>query len=135
MIELTNSAAQTVLPGQAVTFDTVMLHTGCGECFTKGIPSVKLRAIGGTYKIDFSGNIGSAAANTPVQLAIALGGVPIPATVAVSTPAAENVFNNVSTGTYARNTCCDLNRVSVVNTGTVPVILTANMNLRIARVS
>ena len=112
-----------------------MLHTGCGECFTKGIPSVKLRAIGGTYKIDFSGNIGSAAANTPVQLAIALGGVAIPATVAVSSPAAENVFNNVSTGTYAKNTCCDLNRVSVVNTGTVPVILTANMNLRIARVS
>lgn len=45
MIELTNSAAQTVLPEQAVTFDTVMLHTGCGECFTKGIPSVELRAM------------------------------------------------------------------------------------------
>ena len=75
MIELTNSAAQTVQPGAAVTFDTVMLHTGCGECFTKGIPSVKLRAIGGSYKIDFTGNVSGTAANTPVQLSVALGGV------------------------------------------------------------
>lgn len=127
MIELTNSAAQTVQPGAAVTFDTVMLHTGCGECFTKGIPSVKLRAIGGTYKIDFTGNVSGTAANTPVQLAVALGGVAI--------PAAENAFNNIAIGTYAKNTCCDLNRVSIVNTGTVPVLLAANMNLRIARVS
>lgn len=135
MIELTNSAAQTVQPGAAVTFDTVMLHTGCGECFTKGIPSVKLRAIGGTYKIDFTGNVSSTAANTPVQLAVALGGVAIPATVGVSTPAAENAFNNIAIGTYAKNMCGDLNRVSIVNTGTVPVLLAANMNLRIARVS
>ena len=135
MIELTNSAAQTVQPGAAVTFDTVMLHTGCGECFTKGIPSVKLRAIGGTYNIDFTGNVSGTAADTPVQLAVALGGVAIPATVAVSTPAAENAFNNIAIGTYAKNTCGDLNRVSIVNTGTVPVLLAANMNLRIARVS
>lgn len=135
MIELTNSAAQTVQPGAAVTFDTVMLHTGCGECFTKGIPSVKLRAIGGTYKIDFTGNVSGTAANTPVQLAVALGSVAIPATVGVSTPAAENAFNNIAIGTYAKNVCCDLNRVSIVNTGTVPVLLAANMNLRIARVS
>lgn len=135
MIELTNSAAQTVQPGAAVTFDTVMLHTGCGECFTKGIPSVKLRAIGGTYKIDFTGNVSGTAADTPVQLAVALGGVAIPATVAVSTPAAENAFNNIAIGTYVKNTCGDLNRVSIVNTGTVPVLLAANMNLRIARVS
>ena len=134
MIELTNSVAQTVAPGAAVTFDKVVLRSGCGECRDARIPtSVKLTGNGGLYKIEFSGNIASSTANTPVQLAIALGPVALPETVMVSTTSTANAFNNVGTGTYVRNDCCDFDRISVVNTGTAPVLLSANMNLRIAR--
>lgn len=134
MIELTNSVAQTVAPGAAVTFDKVVLHSGCGECRDVRVPtSVKLTGKGGIYKVEFSGNIASPTAATPVQLAIALGPVALPETVMVSTASAANAFNNVSTGTYIRNDCCDFDRITVVNTGTAPVLLSANMNLRIAR--
>lgn len=132
MIQLTNNSAQTVQPGQIVTFNQVSLHSGCGECYRTGTNSVKLRA-NGIYKVEFSGNISSDTAATPVQLAIAIGGLPIADTVVVSTPSAANDYNNVSTGAYIRNCCGDFDRVTIVNTGTVPVLLSANMNLRIER--
>lgn len=134
MIELTNSAAQTIQPGQSVTFDTVVLHTGCGECYRRNTPSVKLRA-NGIYEVSFSGNVSGTTAGTAVQLAIALGGIGLLETVMVSTPAAANAFNNVSTGTFIQNTCGDYDRVTVINTGTVPVLLAANMNFRVRRMS
>ena len=134
MIELTNSAAQTIQPGQSVTFNTVVLHTGCGECYRRNTPSVKLRA-NGIYEVSFSGNVSGTTAGTPVQLAIALGGIGLPETVMVSTPATANAFNNVSSGTFVQNTCGDYDRVTVINTGTVPVLLAANMNFRVRRMS
>lgn len=134
MIELTNSVAQTVQPGQAVTFDRLLGHSGCAECYDSRVPnSVKLNGRNGSYEVMFSGNISGTAAATPVQLAIALGPVALPETVMVSTPSAAEAFNNVATGTFVRNNCCDYDRISVVNTGTVPVLLSANMNLRIRR--
>lgn len=134
MIELSNSVAQVIQPGQAVTFDTVITKCGSAECFNKQIPtSVKLTAKCGQYFAEFSGNISGTAAGVPVQLALAIAGSPLKETVMVSTPSAANAFNSVSTGTNIKNQCCDLNRVSVVNTGTVPVLLSANMNLRIWR--
>lgn len=132
MIQLTNTSAQTIQPGQVVTFNQVSIHSGCGECYRPGTNSVKLRA-NGMYKIEFSGNIASDTANTPVQLAIALGGIALPETVMVSTPSAANAFNNVSTGTELRNCCDDFDRITVMNSGTTPVLLSANMNLRIER--
>lgn len=134
MIELTNSVAQTVQPGQAVTFNTVVLKTGCGECHRRGTNSVKLRP-NAKYRVDFSGNITGTTAGTPVQLAIALGGQALSETVMVSTPATANAFNNVSTGTLISDCCCDYDRITVVNSGTTPVIISANMNLRVQRVA
>lgn len=132
MIELSNNAAQTIQPGQVVVFNQVKLHTGCGECYREGSNSVKLKARG-VYDVEFSGNVASPTAATPVQLAIALGGIALPETVMVSTPDAANAYNNVATGTFVQNGCCDFDRITVVNTGTAPVLLSANMNLRIAR--
>ena len=123
MIELTNSAAQVVQPGQSVAFDTVVLHT-----------SIKLRA-NGIYEVAFSGNITGSTAATPIQLAIALGGIALPETVMVSTPATANAFSNVATSTFVQNTCGDYDRVTVVNSGTDPVTISANMNFSVRRLS
>lgn len=131
MIELRNSVAQIIQPGAAVTFDTVIFQSGCSEYHRQGTSAVRLRC-NGTYKLEFSGNIASATAATPVQLAIALGGSALPETVMVSTSSAANAFQNVGTGTYVRN-CDGFNQVTVVNTGTTPVTLSANFNLRIGR--
>lgn len=133
MIELRNSAAQVIQPGAAVALDTIIKHTGCGECYRKGSNFVRLRP-GSVYKVEFSGNVSSDTAGTPVQLAIAIGGSALPETVMESTPSAANAFNSVSTGTFIGNCCCGFDQITVVNSGTNPVILSANFNLRIARI-
>lgn len=133
MIELTNTVAQTIAPGQAVTFDKVLLHTGCGERHRNGSNFVKLRPCA-VYEVQFSGNIAPSAAG-PVQLALAISGYSLPETVMEYTSATPNVFGNVSTGTFVTNCCDDFDKVQVVNTGTTPVLLSANFNLRIKRIA
>lgn len=140
MIELTNSVAQTVPAGGTVTFDRVVLKTGCAECTTLNTQnlqptnSVKLRN-NGIYEVQFMGNIASPTAATPVQLAVAVGGTARPDSVMVATSSAANAFQNVSTSIPVRNFCCDLDRITVVNTGTTPVLLSANMNLFVKRIA
>lgn len=127
MIVLSNLTAQTIQPGQAVTFDNLIFKSGNCECWSKQLPkSVKLKAKGGVYSIGFSGNVSSATASTPVQLSIAIGGQPLIETTMKSTPSTANVFNNVSTETRYGNCCCDQDRVSIINSGTTPITLDIN---------
>lgn len=133
MIKVNNTTAQTVQPGQAVIFDRVSLHTGCGECFNAQIPnSIKLRP-NATYEVHFNGNVTSATAGDAVQLAIALAGFPMVDTVMDATIATANALVNVSTSTLIGNCCNDADRVAVVNTGTVPVTVAANSNFYVVR--
>ena len=37
MIKLTNLTAQTVQPGQSVTFSTIVKRSGCAECFRRSV--------------------------------------------------------------------------------------------------
>lgn len=134
MIVLSNLTAQTIQPGQFVTFDKVVLKTGNCECFSSQLPtSVKLRNRGGVYSLGFSGNVASTALNNALQLAIAIDGQPLVETAMNSTPSTANVLNNISTETRYRLCCDDLDRVSVKNTGTVPVVLAPNSSFVIDR--
>lgn len=133
MIELSNLTAQTIEPGQSVTFDKGILKSGNGECFNFQLPqSVKLRC-NGIYALSFSGNISAAAANDALQLAIAVGGQPLVETTMNSTPAAANALNNVATSTRFKACCGDLDRVSVQNTGTVALTLAPNSSFIVER--
>lgn len=134
MIVLSNANAQTIQPGQAITFNVKILRTGCNECHRENTGSVKMRAAG-IYVVSFSGNIGGATAATPVQLSIQIGGETLPETTMISVSAAANDLNNVSTTTILRNCCGDYDRLTVVNTGTVPVIVDANTAFAIRRVA
>lgn len=133
MIVLSNLAAQTVQPGQAVTFDKVIVRAGCGECFDPQLPkSVKLRH-NGLYTMSFSGNVTSPTAGAAMQLAMALEGQALVETAMNSTPSTANVLNNISTKTGRKLTCCDATRLSVINTGAVPVTLAPNSALVVER--
>lgn len=132
MIELSNTTAQTIPVGGSVAFDKVLLKSGCDVCYNAMVPtSVKLRSKN-IYDIEFHGNITSTTASDALQLAIAVGGSPLVQTAMNATPAAAGDLVNVSAGTYLRNCCCDLDRVSVINTGTTPVTLAPNSSFRIA---
>lgn len=144
MIVLSNTTPQIIQPGQSITFDDVVLHSGCGECHRANTGSIKLRA-NGVYEAHFSANIGVEATPVaapdavvnpaPLQLALAIGGEPLPETTMISYPAAANELNNVSTATAIKNCCGDYDRVTVINTGTEAVVIGANPALFIKRVS
>lgn len=135
MVELSNLTAQTIQPGQAVTFDKVILKSGSCECWNPQLPkTVKLKARG-IYKFGFSGNVASPTAGAAMQLAIAVGGQPLVETAMNSTPSTANVLNSISTETRFRNCCADLDRISVINTGAVPVVLAPNSAFIIERKS
>lgn len=132
MIELSNTTEQTLQPGQSIVFDEVISSAGSCECHRRNTSSVKMRA-NGVYAVSFSGNIGGETAATPVQLAITLGGSPLPETTMISVPAAITDRNNVATSTRIRNCCGDYDRVAVTNTGTVPVVVAANSSFIVER--
>lgn len=136
MIVLSNLTAQTIQPGQAVTFDRIVLKSGNCECFNRQVPtSVKLRAQG-IEDISFSGNVTSDTADAVLQMAIAVGGSPLIETGMNSSPGATaGTLHNISTRTLYKNCCCDLDRLSVINTGTVPVTLAPNSAFVLKRVS
>lgn len=134
MIVLSNLTAQTIQPGQAVTFDKRILKSGNCECWNSQLPTtVKLRANCAIYSLGFSGNVSSATAGAAMQLAIAIAGQPLVETAMNSTPETADVLNNISTETRFRNCCDDADRVSVINTGTVPVTLAPNSSFVIER--
>ena len=135
MIVLSNTITQTLAPGQSLTFNTVVLHTGCAECYRTGSGSVGLRANNGIYEIAFHANISSATAAVPVQLAVQMDGAPLSETTMISTPSTANVFNNVGCETKVSTCCCTGGAITVSNTGTAPVTIAANPCLSIKRVA
>lgn len=134
MIVLSNSEEVTVAAGQPVIFDTVVSHTGKGECHRPNTGSVKM-CCQGIYELHFSGNITGDTAATPVQLQLQTTGVNLPETIMIAVPAAAGDLVNVGTETLYRNMCCDFDRVSVVNTGTEPVTIGAGSAFFVKRVA
>lgn len=130
MINLTNTTEQVLLPGQSITFDLVLLHTGCcpkAERHRTGSANVEL-VRGDIFNIDFSANIAGEAAGA-LQLNVMIDGEALPESTMISTPAAANELNNVARpGIKVRRLGCS-NTVSVRNTGTTNIILPAKSAL------
>ena len=134
MIELSNTTAQTIAPGQALTFDTILVKSGCAEAHRTNSGIVTLRAQCALYEISFSANISGTTAG-PVQLAVELDGEPIAETTMISTVTTAGDPNNVSTDTLIRTDCGCCGRVSVVNTGTSDVVVSPNPAFLVKRLA
>ncbi len=116
MIILTNNASLVLNPGQSLTFDTKILHTGCAECFRIGCGAVILRMEWAIYEVNFSADIGATAEGT-AQIAIAVNGSALPETTMTSTTAAAGDLNNVAKITAVQTCCCGPETITIVNTG------------------
>lgn len=134
MIVLSNTTAQTLAVGQSITFNTVVMHTGTGECHRPNTSSVKMKNCG-IYKMSFSGNVTAGTAGNVAQLVIEVGGEALPETTMKSTTGSTNAYNNVATTTAFKNCCDDYSRITVTNNGNVPVTIDANPVLFVKRVS
>ena len=135
MIALSNLTAQTLTTGQSITFDSTVLRTcSSAEGHRQSTPAVKLR-MPGIYEIHFTGNVSSATASAPVQLAIAISGSVLPGTLMVSTPSTANVENHVHADTIVRNSCGEYDTITITNVGTNPVTVSAGSGLWVKRVA
>lgn len=132
MIVLSNSAVQTLAPGEAITFDVDILHTGCGECHRKNASSVKLKSCG-VYGVSFGANVSGATAGDVVQLAFSLGGDILPETTMMATSGVADQIHEVARTTGVKVCCGDYSRLTVVNTGAVAVTVQPNSSLFIHR--
>lgn len=132
MIVVSNNVAQTIAPGRSAQLPIKIFQKNTCCCNKGSNSSVKL-CQKGTYFVHFNGNVGGAA-GTQANLSIAVSGEVRPETTMVeSITAATNVFN-VAAGTLIENCCCDMDRITVVNTGTTDLILAANPALTVFKI-
>lgn len=134
MIVLSNTTAQTLEAGQSITFDKVVLHTGCGEGHRANTGSVKMRQ-NGIYEVTFNGNIAGPTAGSAVSLAMELSGEILPETTMTNTPSLSGAIGNVSATTAIKNCCGDYDRVTVTNIGTEALTVLANAMLFVKRIA
>ena len=135
MIELSNTNAQVLAAGQSVIFDTVLLHTGCGECHRNNSASVNLAQRNAIYEVSFNANIGGVAAGD-AQLAITLDSSPLQETTGIVVTAAAGDLMNVAGSTFVKTCCCNAaNTILLTNTGTTDINVGVNGRLSIKRVA
>lgn len=128
MAEYTANAVQNVLTGQNVLFTDIPI-SGCrqGIIHRDGSGIITLRGQVNNcsgfarYKVSFGANIAipeGGAAATPLSLAIAIDGEPIPTSSAIVTPAAAEQFWNIYTSIFIDlpKGCCYT--IAIENTGT-----------------
>lgn len=133
MMELTNSTAITLAVGETAIFDTVLLRYGNDTCTRTGTGSIKMR-YPCLYEVRFTGNIATTDAAGTAELSIEMGGVTVPSGVILSQTATAGAANAVERTLYEPNCCGDYSRVTVVNTGTVPVTINAGAVLSVRKV-
>lgn len=125
MIVLSNTAAQTLQPGESIIFDQRIVKRGCTECHRKGTSTVVMNRRS-VYRTKFHGNIGGTTAGQ-VQLSLSLNNdAVLPETVMIQTVAGADEPANVSTETLIENSCSAYDSVKVQNTGTTPVVISPN---------
>lgn len=140
MIVVSNSADQTLTPGQSIVFDTLNMKSGTGECCkiipgTAVVGAPKLRHCGAVYTISFHGNVSSPTTGTNIVLAIAIDGIPVPITrMSTAVYTANTEFQTISISLPLRNGC-GASSVTVTNVGTVDAIVQANAMLSVKRES
>lgn len=127
-LALTNPAAQTVVPGANVIFNTRANQSCCnacakcnGVCWRTTTGSIKLCDRCENYEVTFHANIGGVA-DVSKELAIAIGGEVIPYTKMVFTPQGTE-FGSVAVTVPIYNACCDFDRITVKNIGTGDVVV------------
>lgn len=129
MVIYTNTATQTLLPGQTLAL-TKVSGCNCGSnCSINPTSGAKVNG-NGIFVVSFAGNVASGTAATAVELTLAVNGNLIPTSRMISTPSTANVFNSVSTVTGVSGSgCCLGTTITVINTGSAPITVAANSSV------
>lgn len=141
MAEFTNAALQTVANGQNVVFTEtpvspsrcIVHRDGSGVVTLRGLTNCQSRA---RFRVSFGANIAIPDGGTvgAISVALAIAGEPLPASMAIVTPAATEQFFNVFVDTFidVPAGCCTT--VAVENTSGAAINV-QNANLIVTRES
>lgn len=134
MIELINTAVQTVAAGQSVVYNATPVKGGCAERHRSGSAQLVLLKPG-RYLVVFSGNVAVPEGGTPGEISFALtyDGEALSGSTMRVTPTAAEAFFNISTQHYVDVFCNCCVTVTVENTG-AEAALVDNPNLTAVRV-
>lgn len=135
MIELINTAVQTVPVGQSVVYNSTAVRSSCGkERHREGSAFVTVLPPG-RFLVTFSANIAVPTGETvgEVSLGITQDGEVLGGSITRVTPAAVEEYFNVSSQHYVDTYCQCCVNVGVQNTGTIPVLVD-NPNITVVRV-
>ena len=134
MIELINTAVQTVPIGQSVVYNAVAARGGCAERHREGSAQVTLLKPG-RYLVTFSGNIAVPTGETvgEISLAMTYDGEVLGGSTMRVTPAAVEEYFNISTQHYVDVYCNCCVNVAIQNTSGIPVLVD-NPNITAVRV-
>ena len=139
-MEITANALQTVAIGSNVLFTETAVKGNCSIIHREGSGLTTLRGITrqcrARFKVTFGANVALPADATvvPILLALAVNGEPVATTTMISTPAAVEEFNNVSSSVFFDVPACCCYQISVRNIGTTEVDV-QNANLIVERVA
>lgn len=135
MIELSNMNAQVLAAGQSVTFDTVLLHTGCAECHRSNSSVINLTQRNAIYEISYNANIGTVAAGTG-EISVTIDGDTLGGTTAIVNTITAGNLTNVSASRWLKTCCCRVpNSVLLTNTGTTDINIGEKPRFSIKRIA
>lgn len=136
MIELSTTNAQTLAAGQSIIFDTVLLHTGCAECYRANTSSIILTQKNAIYEISFNSNIGATTAGQNAQLGITLDNSILQETDSIVPTATAGDLTNVAAATYIKTCWCGgTNSILLTNTGTTEITVGKGARLSVKRIA
>ena len=141
-MEITANTAQTVAVNNDVLFtetpicgcSSIMHRVGSGLVTLRGLTNGQCRA---RFRVYFSGNVSipeGGTAPAAIQFAIAINGEPLPISTMISTPAAAQQANGITTTTFidVPAGCC--NQIAIKNISSQSIIV-QNANLIVERVA
>lgn len=141
MAEFTAVALQEVEPNQNILFTDEVVCGNNSIVHRNGSGLVTLRGITNQYrarfKVTFGANVAIPTDGTvgPISVAISINGEPVASTTMISTPAAVEEFNNISSSIFIDVPCGCCAQVGVKNITVDSAISVQHANLIIERVA
>lgn len=133
MIVLSNTAAQTLTPGESLIFDNTVIQSGSAEHHADNSASV-LMLKPGIYEIHFTGNVAGIKDESTMMLGVRVGSNTLSETTMTKTACLKDQYSNVAAATIVR---CGTKGtdIGVTNIGAVPITIAPHSSIFIKRVA
>ena len=133
MIVLSNTDAQTLMPGESLIFDNTVIQSGCAEHHAEHSASV-LMLKPGMYEIHFTGNVAGVLDESTMMLGVQVGSNTLLETTMMKTVCLRGYYSNVASATIVR---CETKGtdIGVTNIGTTPITIAPHSSIFVKRVA